>query len=553
MPSREWLDSKNPIYVKWLSVWKRNEMLLRGGAQVIESQLRRFDWETKDEADTPFKERVKNAVYINFADMYMTTMSGHLLRAAPKADDDLSFGQLGKVKRSSSTALPTLAELINYNVDGVGNDGSQWDNWWMAAWHRAGATGHRWIFVEAPIRAATTGADQLVNGLRPWLVEYSPVAVPNWDIRQGVLQWAIIRTRTRNLTLTENGVLKGNDGGRGYLFLCRAGVTIFGEEYAKGGWFLFDNDKNPIAAPEGSGNWELTDGDIPMVPLFYRRDSGRDSDEAMDAEPAMSLPGISELNNASVSYMNLSSAADYDVWDAAMSLLFLVNVGPEGWQLATDKKNDGSKWIPIRGQEGMGSSTSMAPQVVDSAAGAVVAEIFEKRLERKLKEVRQVAMNEAVLSPDASGTSRQLGFIEGKGPRLTQFASELEQAQNSVIMFLELRAGFDSPAGVVLWPRVFDLRDVVESIKDVFGLEKLAGISSPTMRKKAMRRAIVATGLATDDNELNDIEGEYAADAAKAQEARDAGRINAAKAAQETPPVKQEPVIPDKPLDTNAG
>lgn len=516
MAKYDWLDSTHPVYERWVERWKVNERRLRGGDSVL-GELHPFDWEVA-EGRKNYELRQREATYMNFAEMFLVAMSGHLLREAPMADDDLSFGTLGLVQRQEGQVDPTLAELIYFNVDNAGQDGSQWNPFWMGVWRRAAATGHRWLYVDAPPQPPGTVADQLRGGLRPWVVEYSPVKVPNWDVDAQGLRWAIVRTGTRRAVVNADGKLGGNKGERGYLLLVRAGVTELGTEFSDGGWFAFTAKKEPTGA---FGDWGATGGEIPMCPLFYRRDYGLDSDKEEEIEPAMSLPGITELGQSAIGYMNLSSAADFDVWDSAKSMTWLRGVDVESYNLAMQKKQEGSRYVPLKPAAGGMSGQQIVPEVQDSGQSAqAVAATFEGALKRKREEAQWLAVREASAGLDTSAVRVEMGFIEGKSPLLALAASELEQAQNTVLRWLELRADRAvRPTAVVAWTRTFDLTDTMDSIKKVFSLEQQIGVSSPTLRGLAMHRAAKESGLVTDDDELAQIQQEYEASAQQKAEA----------------------------------
>lgn len=508
MPRLDWLDETHDVYDANLERWQENERRLRGGDFVFD-ELRRFLWETAPgsppiagAAQQPgehYLARQAQAVYLNFPEWFVTSMKGHLLRNRPLPGAGLNFGELGEVRRERDYQLPTPAELIYYNADGVGNDGSQWDNFWMAAWVRACATGHRWIFVEAPVNPPQYRSDEIA-GLRPYLVDFGPQAVTNWHFENGRLAFAVVRMSMRRPRVV-NGAMEGASAETGYMLLVRRGVDYLGDEYARGGWWTYDGDKNEI----DSGDWAKTYGEIPLFPFFYERDTGltAESDEEV-SRPAMSRPAITEIGQAAVAYMNLSSAADYDAWDAAASLRFLMGVDRTGFNLAAEIWNSGSQIVPVPTNE-----QGQIPQLQDGSAGSVASTVFDTLLKRKMTEAERLCVQEAVGSPDASGLAKQVGFGDIKAPRLANIASEIEQAQNVAIHFLELRWGFAQPSGSVIWPREFEIVDVVADITRFFELEKISGYRSPTMGARLMVKAAQEGGHIVDDADATKIAKEY--------------------------------------------
>jgi hypothetical protein len=528
MPNLDWLDDTHEVFDANVERWEQNERRLRGGDYVID-ELRPFLWESLPggAADpnnpivmpgTHYLARQSAATYLNFPEMYTTTMVGHLARGRPLPGTGLSFGGLGEVRRERDFALPSPAEQVYYNADGVGNDGSQWDNFWFGAWQRAAATGHRWIFVEAPSSRPQSRLEE-IQGLRPYLTEFSPQQVTNWHFEQGRLAFIVVRIAVRNPVVDSDGALQGNVPVPGYLLMVRSGFTNLGDEFAAGGWWVFNSDKQLVSA----GDWRATRGDIPIWPLFYERDTGVvSSDEAVYVSiPAMSRPGTTELGQAAIAYMNLSSAADYDAWDAASSLRFLLGVDRQGFEIARGAWDAGSQIVPVPAND-----NGQIPQVNDGSGGAVVAGVFDVILKRKLQEVERLAMQEATGSPDASGVAKQVGFVDLKAPRLANVASEIEQSQNVAIYFLELRWG-KTPSGSVVWPREFDVVNIADDIMDVFNAEKVSGYKSPTLGARLMVRMAQEKGFIVDDADAQKIESEYENSAKMAAAASAAGVVTA--------------------------
>ncbi len=500
---KDWLQTKHPLWEEREDEWKRAELRLDGGEAVLE-ELVPFRWEENDTREVKHVDRRRRqATYINFPDLFAKTMVGHLTRNAPEPDEGLDFGELGRVE-TEEEGDPSQASLVFFNADGVGNDGSQWDNFWGAATRQAMATGHRWIFVEAPVIPPETIADEQ-GGQRPWLVEYSPLAVTNWDFTDGKLDFAIIRIARRSPRI-EREVMEGNDPEDAYLLLVREEFENFGDEFAGGGWWMYDEDMEPIEFENGT--WEKTLGEIPLFPLFYERSNKQ-----------LSRSGLSEISQAAVAYMNMSSAADFDAWDAAQSMQFLLGVDIDSYNLAVKKMKDGSKMIPLPPNKKTGDT----PQVYDGSSGAVVAGVFETRLQRKLDEARELAALEATSTPESSGKSKQAGFSDVRAPRLALLASEVEQAQNTAIRFLELRFGHEQPSGEVTWPRDFELLPLVDSIRELFELLALSDMESIELSVRSIMSAVRTKGLAANEEQADVIEAELRAsvEARRARESQD--------------------------------
>lgn len=519
------LNSRHIIYIRTERQWYRNEQRLRGGDAIL-TELVPFDWERQNlysttgrdngqelvlqaavernimlqslNMATHYEQRQAQAVYLNFPDMYATVMAGHLLKAAPKPDAGLSFGQMGDVRADPTGLTPTQAELVFYNADGVGNQSSQWDNFWIGAMRRAMSTGHRWIMVEAPTNAPGT-RDKEIAGQRPYMVEYSPLQVTNWHYEQGRLVFAIMRLRPElpYLDVTGIGDLDTKDD---YMLLVAEGYDALGDAYSGGGWWRFTFDTELI----GTGTWNATGGAIPLFPLYHERDHGSRGD------PQFSRPGLTELGQCAVSYMNLASAADFDAWDAAMSIEWMLGVDVDAFNVAMAKLKEGSRFIPVPPH----GDTEVAPTIKDSSAGVTVAEVFDKRLASKRIEAAQLAAREATSTPDSSGISKMAGFGQVMSPRLALMASELEAAQNTALLFLEQRFGHPGGQASVNWTRNFELLEVVAHIEAQFALERLSGLRSPTLDAQMMVTAAREKGLLGNDVESAVVATEYRASAA---------------------------------------
>lgn len=544
MAGWDWLDLKTATYQRWVETWKLNENRMRGGQDVL-CELKRFDWELpsglpeymnaqfdigtgagrdakavgllKHDELNHYQRRQREATYPNYPDQLAKGLVGFLQRVTPQPGQGLNFGRLGEVRRATEGAQPTMAELVYFNADGVGNAESQWDNFWAGAMQRAMATGLRWIFVDAPQvkdSSRTISLADVLAGQRPYLVEFSPVSVPFWIFEDGKLQAAIVRICKP--TIVQKGDSFEIDDTPMYLLLVRKGYAAFGATYEPGGWWIFDKDKQPTAQ---TGNWDSTGGEIPMAPLFYERDKGSAD------KPSIARPATTELGSLAVSYMNLASAADFDAWDAASSLTFLIGVDPGTFNTALDKLKEGSRWIPLPGV----ANSNKNPEVRDGSMGAVTGDIFDKRLAAKREEAAHMAALEASSAPSATGVSKAAGFIEVKAPRLALMASELETCQNAILRFLELRfgnVGDGQPRAVVRWPRQFDVGNIGQEVESFFAMERLAGLRSPKAEVQMMMRYMQEKGLLTKDADEITVKKELTAFAEAIAKAMEEGKLD---------------------------
>lgn len=523
--ANEWLDQKHKVFETNEEAWRREERRLRGGDDVLQ-ELRPFLWETMpgdrlemtdDEHGTRpsgitrrenpgdhYKARQAEATYLNFPGAFAEIMTGHLMENAPTPGSGLEFGSMGDIREDPS-GQPTMAELVYRNVDGVGIDASQWMNWWTDVYTRALATGHRWVFVDAPRQAPQNDADRIA-GLRPYLTEYSPLAVPLWHFEKGELQFAVARVWQPDVRLKGDRLEGLDPTKRSYLLLVREGFDGLGSDFSGGGWWMFNPEKERMEDMEG--DWQATGGRIPLFPLYHQRDSGGDE------RPAISRGALMELGQLAVSYMNLTSAADYDAWDAAGSIQYIIGADPEAFNIVADKLAEGSKVIPVPGRR-----DGETPEIYDSSSGAVASEVFRNRLDAKRQDGVDLAALGPTSDPNASGISKRAGFAEMKSPRLANMASEIEAAQHMAVRFLEQRMRLGTtPEGAVQWPREFDLLDVTDVVERMFRLEKLSGIRSPSVAAELLMTALRDSPLSTNGELMEKAAEEYLASAERSAE-----------------------------------
>lgn len=555
---RAWLDVRSPLHQELDWLWEQNERRFEGGHRVRD-ELWRYDWETlgpdtdtalnlsgqavlrdgvtmKDkmllstelQAGEHYRRRKDSVVYINFPEAFATDIVGHLFREAPAPDNGLDFGTLGEVRRKEDIDTPTRAELVYYNVDGVGVDGSQWDSFWSTQLKLAMATGFRWIYVEAPVEPPRTQRRER-QGFRPYAVPFSPRQVINYLYRHGRLEWAVVKLHVRNPVVNADGSFEGNEGDEETLLLVRRGNTDLGEEFAGGGWWRFDKDKEIVA----SGTWDRTQGEIPMVPLIY------------DRHPSMiGRPGLTEMGNAAVAAMNMMSAADYDAWDSSGSVTALRGVDVKGFNLFIEKVREGNKYAPLPTNE----ETGNVPVATDAAQGAVVADVFEKRMLSILRAVDRIRGSEVNSAPQASGLAQQAGFTMGSVPRLSLVAGNIENAQNSVLLWFEQRFGTTKPSASVRWSRKYKLIQLTSTAQSVLQLMAVAGIHSAELESRVILAAAQDEGFVPDNQMATQIKDELLA---SAKERDTLAKAKATTGANPDVPGTRKRNMPPEPAGTN--
>ena len=500
----KFLTVTSPMYDECVEEWERNERLVIGGRRVIDTELVMFDWEEKK--GNREKQRKASAVYTNYGDRFCDITTGHIFRQRPTPEDTLDFGGLGDVPRKRSQRLPSPAELIYYNADGLGRDGSQWDPYWQSVSKMAITTGHRWVYVEGPPEAPTSRAQEL-GGMRPYLTDYSPRAIINHHYENGQLAFAIIRRAVRRPRVVR-GAFTGNLPEIEYLLLTREGFVDFGREFAEGGWFRFDKNGDLEDFEVG---WDSTRGEIPLVPLYYERVRPQEDINRI------SRSGITEIVNAAVLDMNLRSAADWNIWDTAASAIALLGADQDGYNLFMQIVMGGSRYAPLP----MNEETKKMPSIADASMGGSVEQAFASRIAQNKEHVLELMLNEIQVSPDASGAARRTSWTDVRAPRLADFASNIETAQNAVLPWLEGMWGEAAPSASVQWKREFDLIDPMASGALFFEMERTSGIKSATLDRKILVSVAKAVGFLGDDDEQTKVEKEYDESARKAQEALD--------------------------------
>lgn len=513
-----WLDAKHPEYVRREVAWEREERRLAGGDDVL-SELQTFDWE--DVGGAHYKSRVAQALYVNLPLHHASLVTGHLRKHAPRPKAGLDFGALGEVRERDRMDKPERAELIWYNVDGTGSDGSGWEAWWDAVDVNAQGTGHRWILVEAPESAPATYEDE-VNGDRPYLVEFSPLDVRNWLYVAGVLQFAVLRVPVSHPRVEGGKFVGYEEGDWGYYLLVRKGCELLGEAFSGGGFWIFDKAKKLLDGREGT--WDRTNGEIPLFPHFGRKARGTTK------RPAMSQSDTMELGQLAVAMMNARSARLFDFWDACASKLFVLGASPETMKVVSDMYKR-SQVVAVPRATDPESGERYQPTIHDGSTGAVAADVADK-LEASLWEAARKMSMEKVSTPGESGVSKDAGFAEASAPDLVRRAMLREQSENIALHFLCLRFGV-APDAYSVWPREFQITELASEIDLMFETVERSGVESTTLAIEMLLTAIEERGIISDAKLLKTIraEMESAVEEKKAQAEADRETLRAAREA----------------------
>lgn len=476
----EWLDAEHEVYAANKAAWEREERRYYGGDPVVDAELVQFDGETV----ATFEARKTWADYTNFVLAHVRAITGELSRHRPEIGAGISLGGMGDVRpRGEIVGRPTKGELFKYNIDGVGQDGSEFEPFMDGVDELAQVTGHRWLMVESPQGAGSTlPLRDVLAGQRPFAVHFSPLDVPLWSIVRGQLQFAVIRVETDEPRIVDGKFVDGSD--KGYYLLVRKGCTALGEEFQGGGWWLYDSEKRL----QSSAVWRWPEGDIPLWIHYGQRSRGTAE------KPAISKSGTMELGQIAVALMNITSARDANFWDGCNPLTIFLNAGPAEMKALADQIEARGIYAGLPGQ--LDAAGNPVPITVhESAASVVPATVSEQVIASKFAAAREQSFQQLTSTPESSGESKKAGHAENKAPVLALRARERQQSENTLIHFFEKRFGIASPSGSSQWPTDFDLDPLVEAVDKTIARLQLLAVRSPTLEAGLIQQAAEDDGL----------------------------------------------------------
>lgn len=483
MPSLPFLDYQLPLYTQHLEGWKREERRLYGGDAVLEELAL---WKGEDEEHLALRKA--QARYLTFPKIHASTLTGHLSQNTPVP----SFGRLGpEVRSREKIDKPNLAELLYYNVDGIGQDGTEFPVWFDGVQERAIATGYRWIMVEMPgksVLQAIRGTrevpdpnrvtmEERIAGFRPYAVEYSPISVPFWQLKNGRLDCAVVRIPVERETLVDAGGALLPPA-IGYYLLVRRGFVGLGQQWASGGWWKFDEKHELLDA----GTWDQTKGEIPMF-LFVGEPS-----HGTTERPAIARSLTMELGQIAVGLMHRISEREYNASQAAKSVNWILGIKPDQHAETIAQLEDGSIVVgipPVMADDG----TVLVPSLWNSSAALLDAQAYDTIITGGIEEAGEIMVRQVTSTPDSSGESKRAGFAEATSPLLARLAASRQQAINTFLYFASLRLGVDEPNASVTIPREFDLAPIVDEIDAMLDTLKRSSLSSPTWESDLILKA----------------------------------------------------------------
>jgi hypothetical protein len=517
----EWIkEARSPVYTANIHTWRANERRFRGG-RAVAAELTPFDWEVRNRIGH-YRHRQTKIVYDNYPARYVESITGHIVREDLKVEWD-SLGDPASDK--------DLAKLFNESVDGTSKDASSFSAFAKEQIGWSIVTGHRWIFADSTREPGRNIADAKA-GRRGFLSGISPTIVPDFHYVDGGLGYFILRIARRSPSINARNQWSSGEIVH-HILMTRAGFDGFGNEFKGGGWWEFD-DKSDLV-PGGSGNWDSTEGEIPVSLLYYARD---DYDAKLDTDDPYiglnSLPVTGKaaernaalaplfLNDTTISrsgtevlgqiasvLMDIRSAHVFDVLDGAKGIQWMLNVGQKAHGIGMKMLAEGSRWPALPPAQGGSQGAAPPMQIVDSAAGVMSSQAFAAITEPLVNLATGMAMLEALGAMDASGVAKNVTFQHREGARLADVATEGEQSFRTALGYLAARSGLKNWQGSVSLNKKFDLTEFGERLLALFNAETLAGIRSETADSEGMAQLVKELRIATDPKVLGDIVGEY--------------------------------------------
>jgi hypothetical protein len=493
------LELRRPEHEASAQAWRRNERRFSASEDVYD-ELRPFSYERslgspegqgereryRDYKKGParsYQERKERAVWPEFSQLVVEKFVGLVFGQYPEID----FGALAEADGG------WRKEALQKNADGVGSDARGLFAFYFDAMARAMATGRRWVLAEAPPVSPSSQREER-EGQRPYLVEYSPTQVPYWRYERGVLQ--AVRIEEEERVLKTKGSEVTEETRQVHYVMTREGFTGFGTEgefaFEEGGWWQFDGDGNLIER-DGEpmrGTWESTHGEIPMCQLHYDRSS----------ESNAKRTGISNLGRLEVNWMDLFSALINHAWEAGSGSTAFTGVSRDQWDAISEAGRMNAKWFPVPSDSDTGNVG------VEQVNGGQRPDAIMAALEKLLEQVMTVVARELTTSANASGRSREVQHLKNNVPRLTNMASNVQEALETSLTFVAQRWGFSDAQIRAEWNKQFDLKTTAERVKQVFELFTEVNAEAPSLFAEMLLNAAESEGLLPSSQEREELE-----------------------------------------------
>lgn len=167
-PTQAELLSKHPLYRQHIDEWLYYRKSYEGGKAYRDARLLypyRFE---REGGGALLEERLQQTPLDNHCENVLHTYSSFLWKRKPTRD-------LGPLQSDAET----LAMLEDADLDGT-----PLNEFMRNVLLQAGIYGHTWIVIDKAIHRYRTLAEERRNGVRPYLVQYTPPAVWDWQIER---------------------------------------------------------------------------------------------------------------------------------------------------------------------------------------------------------------------------------------------------------------------------------------------------------------------------------------------------------------------------------
>lgn len=164
--SREQVVSQHPAYADNYRRWRFLLDSYLGGADYARGEyLTKYVYESQDE----YLNRVAQTPLDNHCKSIVSIYNSFLFGKPPKRDfNDLKDDP-----------------LLNDFLEDADQDGRSWDSFMREVDVQASIFGHCWVVIDKADVVVTTRADEIANGIRPYVNLYSPLTVLDWQYERG--------------------------------------------------------------------------------------------------------------------------------------------------------------------------------------------------------------------------------------------------------------------------------------------------------------------------------------------------------------------------------
>lgn len=180
------LINAHPEWKEYIKEWQFLKDSYVGGHEYFEGEyLTSYIYESREE----YEERLANTALDNHVRAIVSIFNSFLFRQPPKRD----FGSI----QNDPGLMPFLedADMDGRSFDSIMRDVSTY----------ATIYGHCWAVIDKPMTNAQTRAEELAQGIRPYISIFTPENVIDWEYR---------RAPNGAYYLTYLKIFEGNDAGR---------------------------------------------------------------------------------------------------------------------------------------------------------------------------------------------------------------------------------------------------------------------------------------------------------------------------------------------------